>query len=268
MPESFAFLSNHVYLVLVLWVFAEQIGLPIPSTPILLAAGAFAQTGRANFAVAVFLASLSAMTANHCWYEIGRWRGNRVLNLLCRISLEPDYCVRRTENTFAKQGPRALLVAKFVPGISALATPMAGVNRMPRPHFFGFNALGTLLWIGSFEAVGYVFSQQLAQVMAAISQVGGALFAVVASGLIGYIGWKYTQRRLFLRRLRIARITPDELKQQMDAGENVFIVDLRHETEFTAEPRTLPGALRMGPEEIEQRAIEIPRHHAIVLFCT
>ena len=268
MPESLEFLSNHAYLVLMLAAFVEQIGLPIPSTPILLAAGAFAKTGRIHFALSILLATLAAMIADQCWYEIGRWRGGKVLNLLCRISLEPDYCVRRTENTFAQHGARTLLVAKFIPGVSALATPMAGINGMSRLRFLGFNALGTLLWIGSFELLGYIFSSQLTQLLASISKVGGALFAVCLVGLLAYIAWKYTQRRLFLRRLRIARISPAELKEQMDAGAAVFIVDLRHELEFASEPKMIPGALRMVMEEIEHRAAEIPRDRAIVLYCT
>ena len=91
---------------------------------------------------------------------------------------------------------------------------------------------------------------------------------MIIGGLAAYIAWKYTQRRLFLRRLRIARVSPAELKDLMDTGEAVFIVDLRHELEFASEPKMIPGALRMVMEEVEKRAHEIPRDRAIVLYCT
>ena len=268
MTASLEFLAEHAYLVLMLSTFAQQIGLPIPSTPVLLAAGALAESGRVNFALSVLLASLAAIVADHCWYEIGRWQGSKVLNLFCRISLEPDYCVRRTENAFAKRGARTLIFAKFIPGVSAIATPMAGINRLSRSRFFVLNTIGTILWIASFEWLGYLFSDQLTHLLAALSQVGGALFTVCVGGLVAYLAWKYTQRRLFLRRLRIARISPVELKQQMDAGEEVFIVDLRHETEFQNEPQMIPGARRLMMEDIEQRAADIPRDRHIVLYCT
>ncbi len=192
----------------------------------------------------------------------------KVLNFLCRISLEPDYCVRRTENTFARHGARVLMVAKFIPGVSAIATPMAGINGLSRARFLGYNSIGILLWVGSFKLLGYLFSDQLTQISSSLAKFGGALLSVIIGGLAAYIAWKYTQRRLFLRRLRIARISPGELKNQMDADENVFIVDLRHELEVEVEPQMIPGALRMAMKELEQRAHEIPRDRAIVLYCT
>lgn len=268
MTKLFAFLAQHAYLLLFITVFVEQIGLPIPAAPMLLAAGAYAKTGQMNFALSLTFAASAALLADICWYEIGRWRGMKVLNLLCRISLEPDYCVRRTENTFARHGARVLMVAKFIPGVSAIATPMAGINGLSRARFLGYNSIGILLWIGSFELLGYLFSDQLTQIISSLAKFGGALLSVIIGGLAAYIAWKYTQRRLFLRRLRIARVSPAELKYLMDAGEAVFIVDLRHELEFASEPKMIPGALRMVMEEVEKRAHEIPRDRAIVLYCT
>ena len=126
MSDTLQFLARHGYIVLFASVLAQQLGVPLPSTPFIIAAGALAHTGQLSFGAAIFVAFSAAMIADLVWFEIGRLRGIRVLQFLCRISLEPDYCVRRTENTFARYGAKTLMVAKLVPGISAVVTPMAG----------------------------------------------------------------------------------------------------------------------------------------------
>src|SRR5262249_62192804 len=170
----------------------------------------------------------------------GRLRGHRSLQLLCRISLEPDYCVRRTENTFERYGAKTLVVGKLLPGVSALATPMAGVYGFSRSRFIIFDGLGILLWIAMFELLGYVFSNQLEDVVAYASRFGGLLFVLLAGALVAYVAWKYVQRRRFLRSLRIARITPEQLKTELDSVADLLIVDLRPPLNVQTYPPNLP----------------------------
>jgi membrane protein DedA with SNARE-associated domain len=268
MNETLQYLVRHGYIVLFASVLAQQLGLPLPSTPFIIAAGALAQTGQLNFGATVFVAFSAAMIADIVWFEIGRVRGTRVLQFLCRISLEPDYCVRRTENTFARYGAKTLIVGKLVPGISALATPMAGVYGLARSRFLLFDGLGILVWIGTFELLGYLFSDQLEDVVSYASRFGGLLTILFVGGLAAYVGWKFAQRRRFLRSLRIARITPDQLKAEMDSGSDLVIVDLRHALEDQAEPRTLPGAMRLPAENLEERGSELPHGKTLVLYCS
>ncbi len=266
--EAIQFLVRQGYTVLFVWVLVEQIGLPLPAIPLLLAAGALAGAGRLNIAIAIGVAVLAALLSDIVWYQIGRHRGSRVLQLLCRISLEPDWCVRRTEDVFARHGARSLLVAKFIPGLNTVAPPLAGIFRMRLPRFLLFDSLGALLWAGGFAGLGYLFSQQLERVAASALRLGTSLVSVLVGGLAAYIIWKYVQRQRFLRQLRIARISPEELKRKLDAGEDVVIVDLRHSLDFQAKPHTIPGALRLPVEELEQRHHEIPSNRDIVLYCT
>src|SRR2546428_13483749 len=95
---------------------------------------------------------------------------------------------------------------------------------------------------------------------------GGALVGVAVPG--GYNAWKSGPRQRFLRVIRIARITPEELKTRLDAGDDVMIVDLRARIDFDAEPSIIPGALHLMTEELEARHREIPRDRDIVLYCT
>ena len=268
MSETFQFLVRHGYSVLFIWVLGEQLGLPLPASPLLLAAGALAGAGQMNLALAIGLAVFASLLGDLSWYQFGRLRGGKVLNLLCRISLEPDSCVRKTEDTFARNGARSLLLAKFVPGLNTMAPPLAGIIGMRLWRFLIFDALGALLYIGSFIFIGFIFSDQIEQVAIRIANLGFWALLIVIGALVAYIIWKYVQRRRFIRSLRIARITPEELKQRMDSGEEVVVVDLRGSIDFEADPKTIPTAIRLAPDKIEEGYQEIPRDREIVLFCT
>lgn len=267
MDEVIRFLVRHGYAVLFVWVAAEQIGLPLPAIPLLFAAGALAGAGKLNPGLAVGMAVLASLVSDLGWYEIGRRKGAKVLNLLCRMSLEPDSCVRRTENMFVRHGAPSLLVAKFVPGLSTAAPPLAGIFRMRLWRFVLFDGLGAVIWAGAFVGLGFLFSDRLERLAAQATRLGSWLMGVLLLALAAYIVWKYIHRQRFLHQLRIARITPAELMRKMDAGE-VIIVDLRHSMEFEAEPLTIPGAIRLDTDELEQRHEEIPRDREIVLYCT
>jgi membrane protein DedA with SNARE-associated domain len=268
MHSAVEFLLHHGYVVLLAWVFAEQVGLPIPSLPILLAAGALAGTHNLSFFVSLFIAIFAAVSADSLWYQLGRRKGIRILQFLCRITIEPDSCVRRTQGVFATQGARSLLFAKFVPGLSTVAPPLAGIFHMRARRFLLFDALGALLWSGSILGVGYAFSGEIEHVAERARALGGWLGVLLVGALAFYIGYKYLARRRFLRELRIARISPEELKEKLDAGENVVIVDLRHHVDFEASPETIPGAFRVDAKELEEKNDLLPRDREVVLFCT
>ncbi len=268
MNHTIDFLVRHGYAVLFAWVLAEQIGLPVPSLPLLLAAGALAGTGRLQLWLVVALPILASLASDLLWYELGRLRGVRVLQFLCRISLEPDSCVRRTEMAFERQGAKSLLIAKFVPGLNTAAPPLAGIFRMRLPRFLFFDAIGSALWVGAFVGLGYAFSDQLETVANRALTLGSGLLVLVVGAFGGYIAWKYVKRRRFLRQLRIARITPEELKRKLDAGENIAIVDLRHSLDFEAEPEVIPGAFRVDAADLGKMDGQIPRDRDVVLYCT
>ena len=265
LEQAADFLIRHGYALLFGWVLFEQMGLPIPAAPLLIAAGALARAGKMNLTFAVALAFIAVILADLFWYSLGRYRGGRILKLLCRISLEPDSCVRRTENLFVRRGVHALLVAKFVPGLNTAAPSLAGIFRMPVRRFMIYDSLGALFWVVTVTSLGLMFSNQLEQIAL---RWGGWLVAVLAGGLAAYVLWKFIQRRRFLRRLRIARITPKELMDKLTAKENISIVDLRQPMDIEAFPQMIPGALRIAMEEIEERHGEIPRDRDVVLYCS
>jgi membrane protein DedA with SNARE-associated domain len=262
------FLLRHGYLLLLGWVFAEQAGLPLPSVPLLLAAGVLAGAGKLSFATCLLLSVVAAMSADTMWYQLGRAKGIGILQWLCKVSLEPDSCVRRTEGVFEKHGASSLLVAKFLPGLSTVATPLAGVFQMRFNRFLLFDGLGSLLWGSTFLGLGYVFSGQIERIAQQAATLGGGMVLLLVGGLAAYIGYKIIARKKFLRDLRIARITVDELKKKLEDGEPLAIVDLRHSLDFDADPETIPGAFRMTAKELQEKGSTLPHDREVILYCT
>jgi membrane protein DedA with SNARE-associated domain len=264
--QTLAFVEHHGYLLLFAWVLAEQSALPIPSAPLLLAAGALIRAGRLEVFSALACCAIAAMIADGFWFRLGRTRGWRILNLLCRVSLEPDSCVRQTESAFLKYGLRSLLVSKFVPGLNAIAAPLAGASKSPYGRFLIYDAAGAALWSGAYFALGYVFATQLEMLLAYTSTMGSGLLILFAVLLVLWIARKYVQRQLFLRQLKGDRITPEELQARLNAGEDLVIVDLR--SRLSGDSAGIPGAMRLPFEDLTARSQEVPRDREIVLFCS
>src|SRR5690242_168831 len=258
----------HGYAVLFAWVLGEQLGLPIPSVPMLLLAGAMARAGQVGLGWAMALALAACLAADFVWYELGRRRGTHVLNFLCRIALEPDSCVRRTQNAFERQGAKALLVAKFVPGLSTASNPVAGASGMTAGKFLLFDGLGSLLWAGAYQGLGYAFSGKIERIGGYAARLGNALVLLIVAAVVAYIVSRWMARRRFAREFMDRRIEAGELKQMLERGEPVVIVDLRRPLDSLAYPQVIPGAIRLAPNELEKRHQEIPRDREVILYCT
>lgn len=267
MDEIINVLISNGYSVLFGWVLFGQLGLPIPSIPLFLAAGALAHGGHLNFGLILGVAIAASLLSDLFWYQIGRVRGKSVLSLLCRISLDPDACLRDVKKIFTRHGGRSLLVAKFIPGFNTVASPLAGIFHMGLPQFLFLDGLGAFLWVSVFTAVGYRFSHQIESMANHFVRLGIRAALVAFGGLVFYIAWKYFNRRRFLRRLAIARITPEEVKQRLDTGEDLLILDVRAPFEFSADPFTIPGALPFPFEQLERDHHQIPHDRDIVLCC-
>jgi membrane protein DedA with SNARE-associated domain len=265
MHQTLEFLIHHGSWVLFTWVLAEQLGAPVPSVPILLATGALIGLERESFPHSMFVVLLASGLADSFWYTLGRRRGDSILSLLCRISLEPDSCVSTTRDWFKKLGSWSLVIAKFVPGLGAIAAPMAGLSRMRVYIFLIADSAGVLLWSGVYLGLGYIFREQLETVAARVLNVGGRFFAVVATSAALWIAWKYWKRRRFLRSLRIARVAPAEVYANLTS---FAILDLRSATEMELDGMRLPGAIWFDRHELAARHLEIPRDRDIVLYCT
>jgi membrane protein DedA with SNARE-associated domain len=246
----------------------EQVGIPLPAVPALLATGALAASGRVSIALVIGAIVVVTLPVDLVWYELGRRRGSRVLSGLCRLTLEPDVCIRRTENLFLRFGVRTLLVSKFLPGMTTVLPPLAGVFGVSRLQFALYDVAGSVLWAGVWMGLGFVFSDAIEQVILRVAGLGRSAGLVVAAALILYILVKYLRRQLFLRRLRMARIPPEELRRKIDAGEDVTVIDLRTALDVTATPYAIPGSRWIPAELLDDNLADIPRDRELVLYCS
>jgi membrane protein DedA with SNARE-associated domain/rhodanese-related sulfurtransferase len=258
---------RHGYVWLFLTALLERLGLPLLVTPVLVAAGAVAGLGDLSLLGIIVVAVVASEIGDLVWYELGRSQGSSVLRLLCKISLEPDSCVRRSEDAFARRTTSSLIFSKFIPGVGRLAGPVAGMSGMARDRFLLINALGSLLWAAVFALVGYIPTRKL-PIDVLLEETAGWLLALLLVALVVNILWKYVQRQRFIRSLRVSRMTVEQLKAAIDGGERPFVVDLRHRLEFLVNPRTVSTAVRISPDELPLRHAEIPRDREVVLYCT
>ncbi len=264
MNDTLHFLAQHGTTVLFIVVLAEQVGLPIPALPMLMAAGALVGAGQMGFWSAVGTAMLAALLGDQLWFELGRRRGRQVLGWLCRISFEPLACIRRTEEFFARHGIRSLMVAKFIPGLSTIAPPLAGIMGLGMPQYLLYNGIGTMLWVGSGIGFGLVFSNQLDQALKIATNLGPTVALTLLGMLVGYMVYK-ALHRYRVERL-VPRLTARQLVEKIAAGEDPVIIDLRPHDAQEDVPG-IPGSLTLSLDEVLRKRHELPHDRDVVLYC-
>ena len=267
MNETVHFLAHHGYWLLVAAIVGRQACLPVPANLVLVAAGALAHSGELSFAAAIGLSIMTFLSADLAWYQAGRRFGDRPLHFFCGLSRDPNACVQRARARFSRHGVRTLMVAKFV-GLDVVAAPLSGTARIPLIQFFTFDAIGAALWSGAYASLGYAFSNQLDRVAVHLARMG----IVIALLLVSVLGF-YSIKRLihwrhFVRQFKLVRITPEQLKDKLTAGEDVLLVDLQGHRNSGAVPLAIPGAVRIDPHKLERYTdVEISSSQEVILYC-
>lgn len=249
-------------------VFLGQAGVPIPSLPTIVVAGALAADGKMSWLAVLALSFVATVLADLIWFYLGRRYGRRILKLLCKVSLSPDSCVRQTDRFFERWGLSSLLFAKFVPGFSTVAPPLAGGSGATLLQFLIFTAGGTLLWAGSALLGGYVFHGAIGRVLDFLTDLGSWALVLGGALLALYIAFKWQERRRFFKALRMARITADELHRLMEEGKPPLVADVRTAAGRTGDPRRIPGAIVLTAEDLDAKIRELPTEREIILYCT
>ena len=249
-------------------VLLEQLGAPVPAVPALIVAGALSRDGKMSSTHVLLVALLASLIADYMWFLLGRRYGYRILRTLCRISLSPDSCVRDTEARFERWGLKSLLIAKFIPGFSTVAPPLAGAAGRSTFAFIVYDGIGALLWAGSAVAAGRAFHHAIDQLLAALENLGGWALVVIACLLIGVIAVKWAQRVHFIRQLRLARIEPSELKAMFDRGELPVVLDVRSAGARKHDPRAIPTAIFAHKDDMVTQLGDLAPHQEVVLYCT
>jgi membrane protein DedA with SNARE-associated domain/rhodanese-related sulfurtransferase len=267
MSNLILLIQTYGVLIVFATVLLEQMGLPIPAMPILIVAGALAVGGEISW-VACLAASLAAcLISDFFWFRAGRFYGKRVLRLLCRISLSPDYCVSQTEDKFNRFGSKSLVVAKFIPGFNTIAPPLAGAMGTSTPRFLLFTALGGLLWSGVGIGAGVWFHNSIDDVLDTLDTMGGVALSGLAGLLALFVLYKYIERRRFLGSLPVERIQVRELRELIDGGRAPLIVDARSLTAQQLE-EAIPGSLNYLSCDAGELMASLDKDRHIVVFCS
>ena len=249
-------------------VLVQQLGLPLPALPTLIVAGALAADGKIS-AWAIFgVALIACAVSDATWYTAGRLFGRRVMQLLCRISLSPESCVRRSEYLFHRWGSLTFVVAKFVPGLLMISPAMAGTMRLNGWSFALLDGLGAAIWAGVAIGTGMLFHHEISRLIGNLEELGAIAVAVIGVVLGGYVARRWWQRRRFYNRLRMARITVDELHRLIAEGQRPVIVDLRTSLVRDQDSRSIPDALVMDFAEVDRWLDQVPTDREIIFYCT
>ncbi|SDT91964.1 membrane protein DedA, SNARE-associated domain [Verrucomicrobium sp. GAS474] len=251
-------------------VFAEQIGLPIPALPLLVAAGALIASHELNLWASLLTAVGAAVLADVIWYAIGRAKGATVLNLMCRISWKPDTCISKTKVIFSNHGTKMLVFAKFIPGLSSLTPPMAGLSRIPWGRFLFYDALGALIWAMLPLVAGSYIEQALSIIVTHAARLKGDWPWACAAVIAGVLAWRYRNRRRYVAELNRGRakgIAVADLKARLDRGEPITVLDARDATTMTAESVLIPAAVWIPYVRLPSRLAALPLDKPLVVYC-
>lgn len=265
MTTLFHLIEQHGLILVFANVLVEQLGIPLPAYPTLVITGAL--LNRAEYSAAAFLltAICASLIADYAWYTAGQRYGRKVTATLCRISLSPDSCVRQTEIIYRRWGAPSLLVAKFIPGFGSVASVLAGTVGTRRLTFIFFDGLGAMLWAGSAIYLGSLFGttiEDLLGILQALGKWGGVLLSVA---LGSFIASKWWQRYRFLRSLRMARITGDELNALLEQGQAPLIIDVR--PSLAQQVDRIPGAVVRSVDDLTGPDFEQMIDGEVIVYC-
>lgn len=267
MANLILLLQQYGVLIVFAVVLVEQIGLPIPAFPILIVAGALAVDGDSSWPAVLAVSMAACLISDYFWFRAGRHYGKRILRLLCRISLSPDYCVSQTEDNFNRWGPKALVVAKFIPGFNTIAPPLAGAMGTGTGTFLMFSVLGGLVWSGAGIAIGAYFHTSVDQVLAILGTMGSTALIVLICLLLLFICFKYVERKRFHQKVLVERISIAQLQSLIEQGYEPVLVDARSVTAQMLEP-AIPGAVLFNGGEPVAGISELDKDRHIIVYCS
>jgi len=247
--------------------FIEQLGLPIPSYPVLLVAGAMSYVGGESLVLIVAIGTLGVVMGDLVVYAMGARFGRRALSVVCKLSLARDDCVRRTEDRFARFGPWALLFVKFLPGFALVLILLSGFTRLAIPLFLLFDGIGALAYVVVPVILGAIFHGAIDSALTAIARWGEFGTALVIGLLLLYMIYRLVDRQLFIRQLRMARISVSELASLIDAGRSPIIFDVRS-AEARQREGVIPGSISARADEISLVAARYERDVEIIVYCS
>lgn len=270
MHNFLSLIMHHGYFVVCLVVFAEAIGVPVPGAVALVAGGAAAASGALHGPSLALFAVIAMLVADSMLYALGHETGWTILKFLCRISVDPETCVLSAAESFYKRGRPTLLIAKFVPGVSTMAAPLAGSMEMPFLQFLGLDLLGAGAYALAYGAVGFIFRDFVAKIVSGFRTAGHIVETVIIIAVIAYIVhrislfWKHRADRVVPR----VQVQALAAKLEAEGPANILVADVRSHGYYSSSAVRIPGSIRIEPNNLRAEIKTFPRNKDIYLYCT
>ncbi|ANH75878.1 DedA family protein/thiosulfate sulfurtransferase GlpE [Ralstonia insidiosa] len=267
MHDLFPLLAEYGAFAVFLNVLLTQAGAPLPAVPTLLVGGALTMIGPLHFMELLPAAITGALLGDALWYVAGKRYGRHVMALLCRVSLSPDSCVRRTRTQFERWGAPLLLISKFVPGLSTVSSALLGTMRTPFSVFAGYNLAGSALWAAIWLMLGRMAHDSIDQALRLLDQLGSRAILLIVVLAALYVAGRWLQRWRFRKMLEMVRISPDELHALIESGSAPVIIDVRSDSSRQLQPQRIPGAMLYDMSS-KHNAIEIDGpDREVIIYC-
>ena len=244
----------------------ESLGAPLPAFPVLLLAGSVAAEYRLSAVPLIVSSAAGFWLGDLAWYVFGWTQGRRVLGLLCRLSLNPDACVGRAERRFRRRPALTVAVAKFIPGLSLMVTPLAGILRMPPVQFAAIDGAAAIVWSAAAVISGVVYGRR---VIPHVVRTQRAIGILGSAAIVAFAAWKLYERRWLIHRYSVDRVEISELQTLLVREPlDILVIDLRSEQAFRGSAQMVPGARRIPPGDFERHIDTMPLDKQIILYCT
>jgi len=270
MNQLLASMGRHGYALTFAFLLAETIGLPLPASIALVAAGA-AIASHTLSAAGVIVAALTALILGDIWqFWLGRYTGWALLGFLCRLSMNPETCMLRSAESFYKRGKTTLVVAKFLPGVNTMAAPLAGSMRMPFGLFLRLDFAGCVLYTGTYLLLGYVSRDFLAATLRNIYEASRVMEWAIVAALVAYVIYRIVQYQKYREYNFVPGIHAEELAERIAAGEGdkLLIVDVRSHGYYNKGAERILGSIRIEPNNLDEEIKNLPKDKDIYLYCT
>ena len=188
-------LDSYGYLLVFALCFAEYVGVPIASVPVLIAAGALARAGGLNLPLIVCSAALGGLSADALWYTLARWKGCRLVGAACGLSSNRKACVSSVADRVKRMGIPYVLTAKFIPGAGNLIASAAGLGRLPARRFLALDAVGLIAWAMVYAGAGWLFSDRVGSVIDGAMAYSRWILWILLPLIILGVMWRYIKIR-------------------------------------------------------------------------
>ena len=270
MSELLSLIARHGYLIIFVVVFMESIGLPLPAALALVAGGAAVASGSLH-ALTLLLSVVAAMLlGDSLLYVLGNRTGWALLGFLCRVSNNPETCILRSAESFYKRGRAAVVVAKFIPGVNAMAAPLAGSMKMPFEQFLALDLIGAASYALAYGGIGFLFRDFLAAIIRGFQTAGHAVELVALAAFLAYVvyrSWLYRRHRMYRV---VPRVQVFELAKllQSASGERIVVADVRSHGYYDSGAMRIRGSIRIEPNNLSAAIAALPKDKDLYLYCT